>query len=127
MVNLATTDNNCGVPFLELKADSDVCPNIADYQNLIKIANTTVKDLTHDNSSLLVFPEVLGSFDDGIEDQHVFDLCGNPDELGKVKLTTGNLMGFIGIGDTQLRISSRFSQDDDNDFFMHIFCKEFSQ
>ena len=110
MSHLSTTDNNCGVVFTGEKSD---------YQNLIKIANTTIKDLTHDNSSLLVFPEVLDAFEDGIEDQHVFDLCGNPDELGKVKLTTGNLMGFIGIGNTQLRISSRFSQDDDNDFFMH--------
>ncbi len=32
--------------------------------------------------------EVLGTFDDGIEEQHVFDLYGNPEQLEKVVLTT---------------------------------------
>lgn len=115
MASFGTTDNNCGVAFTGGKSD---------YQNLIKIANTSIKDLTHNNSSLLVFPQVLGAFEDGIEDQHVFDLSGNPDELEKVKLTTGNLVGFIGIGDTQLKITSRFSKDDENDFFLHYMLEK---
>lgn len=124
MANLSTTDNNCGVAFTDLKADSGIGAEKSDYQNLIKIANTTVKDLTHNNSSLLVFPEVLGSFEDGIEEQHVFDLSGNPEELESVKLSTGNLMGFIGIGDSQLKINSRFSEDDGNDHFMHYLLQK---
>ena len=115
MANLSTCDNNCGVTFTGSQAD---------YQNLIKIANTSIKDLTDSNSSLLVFPEVQGAFEDGIEQQHVFDLSGNPDELEKVKLTTGNLMGFIGIGNTQLKITSRFSKDDAMDYFMHYMLEK---
>jgi len=115
LASLSTSDNNCGVVFSDLEK--------ADYQNLIKVANTSIKDLTHDNSSLLVFPEVLGSFEDGIEEQHVFDLCGNPDDKN-VKLTTGNLMGFIGMGDTLLKITSRFSKDDNKDFFLHYMLQK---
>lgn len=124
MSHLSTTDNNCSVVFVDIKTDSDVRPEKSDYQNLIKIANTSIKDLTHDNSSLVVFPQVLGAFADGIEKQHVFDLSGNLDELGKVKLTTENLMGFIGLGDTQLKITSRFSKDDENDFFLHYMLEK---
>lgn len=117
-MNLSTTDNNCGVSFDSLKGSK------TDYQNLIKIANTTIEDLTKNNSNLLVFPKVLGEFRDGIEEQKVFELCGNSENLAEVKLTTGNLMGFVGIGDTQLKISSRFSKTDPNDYFMHYMLQK---
>ena len=122
--SLSTNDNNCGVLFSQLNTNSGLRPDIVDYQDLIKIANTTIKELTSNNSSLLVFPEVLGAFDDGIEEQHVFDLYGNPEQLEKVVLTTGNLMGFIGIGNTQLKITSRFSKDDSQDHFMHYMLQK---
>lgn len=117
-MNLYTTDNNCGVAFNGLGEDGSE-PGKSDYDNLSKIANTSVEELTKNNPSLLVFPHVLGFHDDGIGDDPIFYLHGNPEQLGNVKLTTGNLMGFLGIGDTQLRISSRFSRQDKNDYFMH--------
>ena len=120
--HLSTTDNNLGKSLGSLSGSVENLPSI--YKDLSLVANTPIKDLTKNNSSLLVFPELLGSFEDGIEEQHIFDLCGNPDEPEKVKLTTGNLMGFIGIGDTQLKISSRFSQDDENDFFLHYMLEK---
>ena len=122
MTPLSTTDNNLGKPLSDLRCPFEAAAEV--YKDLSSIANTSVKDLAKNNSSLLVFPEVLGSFEDGIEEQHVFDLCGNPEELKKVKLTTGNLMGFIGIGGTLLKISSRFSQDDENDFFLHYMLEK---
>ena len=122
MISLSTTDNNLGKSIGDLRCPIEAAAEV--YKDLSSIANTSVKDLAKNNSSLLVFPEILGSFDDGIEDQHVFDLCGNPDELKNVKLTTGNLMGFIGIDNTQLKISSRFSQDDENDFFLHYMLEK---
>ena len=120
--HLSTTDNNLGKSLGSLSGSVENLPSI--YKDLSSVANTPIKDLTKNNPSLLVFPEVLGSFDDGIEEQHIFDLCGNPDEPEKVKFTTGNLMGFIGIGGTQLKISSRFSQDDENDFFLHYMLEK---
>ncbi len=122
-MNLHTTDNNCGAPFAG-SSEKSLYGTKIDYQNLNKIANTTVEELTKNTPSLLIFPQVLGAHDDGIDEQIIFDLHGNPEQLEKVTLKTGNLMGFIGIGDTQLKISSRFSDDDQNDYFLHYMLQK---
>lgn len=113
MATLRTTDNNRGVVFSILSNNRD------DYNNLSKIANTTIDNLIKQNERLLIFPKILGSFDDEINEQEIFNLNGDSSKLESVKLTTGNIMGFIGVGDTCLKISSRFSQNEENDFFMH--------
>ena len=122
-MNLCTTDNNCGVAFTSLVSETEHVRQ-SDYQNLNKIASTTVEELTKNNPSLLIFPQVLGAHDDGIDEQIIFNLHGNPEQLEKVTLTTGNLMGFIGIGDTHLKIASRFSKADKHDFFMHYMLQK---
>ena len=122
-MNLRTIDNNCGVAFNKLETNGSE-PTQSDCQNLNKIANTTVEELTKNNPSLLIFPQVLGSHNDGIDEQEVFNLHGNPELLEKVTLKTGNLMGFIGIGETQLKVSSRFSQDDEHDFFVQYMLQK---
>ncbi len=122
-MNLCTTDNNGGVAFTSLVSENEHVRQ-SDYQNLNKIANTTVEELTKSNPSLLIFPQVLGAHDDGIDEQIIFNLHGNSEQLEKVTLTTGNLMGFIGIGDTHLKIASRFSKDDKHDFFMHYMLQK---
>ncbi len=122
-MNLYTTDNNCGVAFNKLETDGKE-PTKSDYDNLSKIANTPILELVKNNPSLLVFPQILGAHDDGIEEQEIFILHGNPEQLEKTTLKTGNLMGFIGIGDTQLKISSRFAKDDEHDFFLHYMLEK---
>ena len=117
-MNLCTTDNNRGKSFASLGGIK------SDYQNLNKIANTTVEKLIKNNPSLLIFPQVLGAHDDDIDKQVIFNLHGNPEQLENVILTTGNLMGFIGIGDTHLKIVSRFSSQDQNDHFMHYMLQK---
>ncbi len=117
-MNLCTTDNNRGKSFASLGGIK------SDYQNLNKIANTTVEELIKNNPSLLIFPQVLGAHDDDIDKQVIFNLHGNPEQLENVILTTGNLMGFIGIGDTHLKIASRFSSQDQNDNFMHYMLQK---
>ena len=122
-MNLCTTDNNCGVAFNDL-GENGAVPKKSDYDHLSKIANTSVDELIKDNPSLLIFPQVLGLHDDGIGEEPIFNLHGNPEQPESVKLETGNLMGFIGIGDTQLKISSRFSKQDKNDHFMHYMLQK---
>ncbi len=122
-MNLCTTDNNCGVAFTSLVSKKEPVRQ-SDYQNLNKIANATVEELTKNNPSLLIFPQALGSYDDGIDEQIIFNLHGNSDDLEKVTLKTGNLIGFIGIGDTHLKIASRFSKEDEHDFFMHYMLQK---
>ena len=117
-MNLCTTDNNCGKSFASLGGIK------SDYQNLNKIANTTVEELIKNNPSLLIFPQVLGAHDDDIDKQVIFNIHGNPEQLENVILTTSNLMGFIGISDTHLKIASRFSSQDQNDHFMHYMLQK---
>jgi 5-methylcytosine-specific restriction endonuclease McrBC regulatory subunit McrC len=40
------------------------------------------------------------------------------------KISTGNIMGFVGLGDTQLDIKSRFAQDDCRDYFLHYMLQK---
>ena len=122
-MSLCTTDNNCGVQFAG-NSEKSLHGTKSDYGNLSKIANTPILELVKNNPSLLVFPQILGAHDDGIEEQGIFNLHGNPEKLEDVKLKTGNLMGFVGIGDTQLKISSRFAKDDEHDFFLHYMLEK---
>lgn len=122
-MNLRTTDNNCGKSLVSL-TDAGEQVTKTDYQNLSKIANTPIAELAKNNPALLIFPQVLGAHDDGIEEQEIFNLHGDSEKLENVLLKTGNLMGFIGIGGTQLKITSRFSADDKSDYFLHYMLQK---
>ena len=122
-MNLNTTDNNCGKHLVSLTDTGEQVTKI-DYQNLSKIANTPIAELAKNNPALLIFPQVLGAHDDGIEEQEIFNLHGDSEKLENVLLKTGNLMGFIGIGGTQLKITSRFSSDDKSDYFLHYMLQK---
>lgn len=80
--------------------------------NLQKIAEKPIEQLSFDDHpNLLIFPQSLDEYGDKIGKQYVF-------EVNEDKLCTGNIMGFIGYGNTKVRIHSRFTQGDD-DYFLH--------
>ena len=106
---MRTTDNNGGKT-IDNFDDSDI-------DNLTCIANRNLLDLQKENPDMLVFPHSFGKYRDDVEKQHIFSL---DDE----KLTTYNLMGFIGRNSTQLTISSRFAKDDNNDYFLHYMLQK---
>ncbi|MDR1786911.1 MAG: restriction endonuclease [Treponema sp.] len=109
---MRTTDNNCG------KSLSEIGGEYSD--DLAAIANKSLIDLQRDNPDLLVFPQTLGQYNDDVEKHHIFSLSDD-------KLTTYNLMGFVGRNDTRLTISSRFARDDTHDYFLHyMLCKVLS-
>lgn len=62
--------------------------------------------------SVLVFPPTLGDSEDLDEGQTILDRDGD-------RVRTGNVMGFIGMGDDELTICSRFSKDDKDDYFLN--------
>ena len=81
-------------------------------EKLKKLAEPTISELSLDeNPNLLVFPQNLDVYGDKIGDAHIFEVKGQG-------LVTGNIMGFIGCGNTKVSISSRFSQGGD-DYFLH--------
>ena len=89
-------------------------------ENLQKIAEKSIGKLSlEDNPNLLIFPHDLNEYGDKIGDQYI---C----EVREDKLFTKNIMGFIGYGDTKLRIHSRFAQGDDDYFLHYMLQKVFS-
>ena len=86
-------------------------------ENLQKIAEKPIGQLSlDDNPNLLIFPQNLEEYGDKIGKQYV---C----EVKEGKLYTGNIMGFIGYGDTKVRIHSRFAQGED-DYFLHYMLQK---
>ena len=99
---LKTTDNNCGV----FQVDE------LHRANLQKIANIKIKDIRlEQNKSLLVFPDCLDLYGDRIGEEPIFS-------MQDTVLTTGNMMGFIGVNESELKIQSRFARNDE-DYFLH--------
>ena len=89
-------------------------------ENLQKIAEKPIGQLSlEDNPNLLIFPQNLEEYGDKIGKEYV---C----EVKEGKLYTGNIMGFIGCGDTKVRIHSRFAQGDDDYFLHYMLQKVFS-
>jgi 5-methylcytosine-specific restriction endonuclease McrBC regulatory subunit McrC len=106
---MRTTDNNGGKPL------ADIGGTGTDSCDLSAIANKSLFDLQKDNLHLLVFPQKLGTHHDDIGKLRI---CSLHDD----KLTTYNLMGFVGRNDMRLTISSRFTQnasDRKQDYFLH--------
>ena len=102
MKPLQTTDNNGG----KYQVPDEHC------DKLQAIGNHSIGTLCHENPGLLIFPQSLGLYHDDIAKSTIFDLQDG-------KLTTRNIMGFVGKGKTQLTISSRFCKDDKHDYFLH--------
>jgi len=116
---MRTTDNNGG----NFQVPNEHC------KNLQEIGNCNVETLCENNPNLLVFPY---SFNAGYyENSHIFSLYDN-------KLSTNNLMGFVGKNNSesgiksQLTISSRFEKVETNDkgekihkdYFLHYMLQK---
>ena len=122
MNHLATTDNNLGVSLSALACANENAAEV--YKDLSNVANLPLKELCAKNPSLIVFPKILGQAHDGIEEEKIFEMSGNFENPQDAKITTRNLMGFLGVGNTQLKISSRFTKDDKQDFFLYYMLQK---
>ena len=94
-------------------SEVDVCH----HEILKKLAEPTISKLSlEDHPNLLIFPQDLDAYGDKIGDAHIFEVKGE-------KIVTGNIMGFIGCGNTKVSISSRFAQGND-DYFLHYMLQK---
>lgn len=109
------TDNNFGQPTAGIYQRKDVTA-------LFPIAGKTVAELCKENENLLIFPFSIDTSDDRIGESSVISIQ-NTEDPEKVKLTTGSVMGFIGIGDLQIKIKSRFDNNRD-DYFLHYMLQK---
>jgi 5-methylcytosine-specific restriction endonuclease McrBC regulatory subunit McrC len=92
--------------------------NQEDLDNLKIIANLKIGNIKlKDYPNLLVFPQ---SWQLGVKKKENSIFKISADNV----LTTENIMGFIGIKDTELFISSRFAAKDEKDFFLHYMLQK---
>lgn len=87
--------------------------------DLIVIADKQIGNLTsEDNPNLLIFPGDLHRYGDEISESCIISMRNNEE------ISTGNIMGFVGVNDTQLDIKSRFAKADGEDFFLHYLLQK---
>jgi 5-methylcytosine-specific restriction endonuclease McrBC regulatory subunit McrC len=109
-MKLSTTDNNVNNPLIFDRKQ--------DFDNLSKIANQAIGNFKeNDYPNLLVFPK---TWQQGVKQKDGSPLICTLYQQGdgKYKLMTGNVMGFIGVDNTELNITSRF-YNGENDLFLH--------
>ena len=86
--------------------------------DLHSLNDLTIRELLERCPELIVFPQYLGGYDDGIESQKIFS-------IRDLTMKTYNIMGFIGSNQTNLTISSRFSSKEVNgDYFLHYMLQK---
>lgn len=100
------TDNNIGQP-------NAGTFNRKDVSALFPIADKTITQLCKENENLLIFPYSIETSDDRVGDSSVMSILNTADSE-KVHINTGNVMGFIGTGNLQIKIQSRFDQGHDD-------------
>lgn len=100
------TDNNPGRVFSR-----------EEVEPLFRIANKSIAELCRENEHLLIFPESISKAQDEIGKATVVDIQTTA-EADQFKVITGNVMGFIGVGNLQMKIQSRFDEGRD-DFLLH--------
>lgn len=93
-----------------------------DVAALFPIADKTIAELCRENENLLIFPYSIETSDDRIGDSSVMNIL-NTDDPEQVRISTGNVMGFIGVGDLQIKIKSRFDLGRD-DFLLHYMLQK---
>ena len=83
-----------------------------------RLSHRTVRSLCEDknNPNLLIFPHCLGDRRKEFCEAHICEIVGDT-------LTTGNLMGFVGVSDSKTRVElsirSRFQKEGKEDYFLH--------
>lgn len=103
---LRTTDNNGGK-----EIEAHFLPDFG------IIANKRISNLiSEDNPNLLIFPNDLNQNSDKISEEYIFSLHDST-------ITTGNIMGFIGINNSEITIQSRFAKNN-QDYFLHYMLQK---
>lgn len=109
------TDNNAGQKNAGVFSRKDVSA-------LFPIADKTIAELCKENENLLIFPYSIETSDDKVGNASVMTIL-NTSDPEKVCVTTGNVMGFIGVGNLQVKIQSRFDKGRD-DYFLHYMLQK---
>ena len=91
-------------------------------KDLLAFSNATIGELMEaDSGEVFVWPNSFNEGYDELKDQSIFHVT---EKEGKTSVTTGNVVGFIGKGDTHIRIHSRFASSEKDDFFLYYMLEK---
>lgn len=114
MKRIKLTDNNSG-------SNGNIYDR-KDIAELFPVADKKISELCKENENLLVFPHSIEQSDDRIGASTILSIQ-NTSDPDKVRINTGNIMGFIGVGNLQLKIQSRFDEGRD-DYLLHYMLQK---
>ena len=98
---------------IKLRDNGDVKISDGVAMKLRRYAGLRLDALCGENPSLLIFPNCLGDNGDRINEGRLFSLNGDC-------LSVGNIVGFWGVDDVNVRVHSRFDMDDRQYFFHYM-------
>ena len=85
--------------------------HIPKIEDIISIKEIAGKTLSNVKDNILIFPNSIKESKDLEQHSRIFDIVND-------SLLTNNIMGFIGYKNIQIKISSRFANDNE-DYFLH--------
>ena len=97
-----------------------VCP-LHEAADLLPIANKPIRQLCEENEHLLIFPLSIDDTDDRIGDSTIVDIYAEDENSIRIKF--GNIMGFVGRKNQQMKIYSRFDNQE-HDYFLHYMLQK---
>lgn len=97
-----------------------VC-SLHDTADLLSIGNKPIRQLCDENEHLLVFPLSIDDTDDRIVDSTIVDIYA--EDENSIRIKSGNIMGFVGRKNQQMKIYSRFDNQK-HDFFLHYMLQK---
>lgn len=92
------------------------------FKDLLPLGNKSLKELCREHEGLLVFPPSLNDTDDKLGEEPIFTFSFD-DDIRTTHVFTTNVMGFIGKGEQQLKIYSRFDNPE-KDYFLHYMLQK---
>ncbi|MEI0488675.1 restriction endonuclease [Brachyspira pulli] len=81
-------------------------------EDIVSIKEIAGKTISNVKDNIIIFPNSIKGSKDLEEDSRIFDIIND-------SLVTNNIMGFISYNNTQIKISSRFAVNDNEDYFLH--------
>jgi len=121
MSHITTTDNNRGKLLSVLNDDGEKIDYRTSAADINRISNRELSEF-YDEDNLLIFPSRLEESADLLKKTRICSFIKAEKPEGSI-LTTENIAGFIGINDTELSITSRFSQGGE-DYFLHYMIQK---
>lgn len=109
MIAIQDNDNN-----------GKVC-HLLKVSDLLSVANKPIRQLCEEDNDILIFPLHIDDADDRIGDSHIVDIY--TEDCNSVRIKSGNIMGFVGRKNHQLKIYSRFDSNN-NDYFLHYMLQK---